>query len=227
MRGLTASGARLGSHAAARPRRRGARVRQPRSSSPAAATTADASTHRRATSARQAVRQRHRRRRLGPRGHARGRRQAVQPQPLRQLGHLVQGLQRPERQDGLARALDRPQRQRHQPAAGDLDRHRALEGDPHPDNPVCAIPSLPFNGFMYSSGSIGGVNNLNLNTTMRDLSGSDADDENAYLGRSRATYGLAVETWQRLSAITSATRRRPRRRSRRRSSIRAARSARA
>ena len=40
---------------------------------------------------------------------------------------------------------------------------------------------------------------------MRDLSGLDADDENAYLGRSRATYGLAVETWQRLSAITSAT----------------------
>jgi uncharacterized protein (DUF1501 family) len=72
-------------------------------------------------------------------------------------------------------------------------------------NPVCAIPSLPFNGFVYSSASIGGVNNLNLNTTMRDLSGLDADDENAYLGRSRATYGLAVETWQRLSAITSAT----------------------
>jgi uncharacterized protein (DUF1501 family) len=72
-------------------------------------------------------------------------------------------------------------------------------------NPVCAIPSLPFNGFTYSSGSIGGVNSLNLNTTMRDLAGLDADDDNAYLGRSRSTYGLAVETWQRLQAITSAT----------------------
>jgi uncharacterized protein (DUF1501 family) len=32
-------------------------------------------------------------------------------------------------------------------------------------NPVCAIPSLPFNGFTYSSGAIGGVNSLNLNAT--------------------------------------------------------------
>ena len=47
---------------------------------------------------------------------------------------------------------------------------------------------------------------------MRDLSGLDAGDDNAYLGRSRATYGLAVETWQRLSAITSATPAPPRRR---------------
>ena len=70
---------------------------------------------------------------------------------------------------------------------------------------MCAIPSLPITGFTYNSASIGGVNNLNLNTTMRDLSGLDADDDNAYLGRSRSTYGLAVETWQRLSAITSAT----------------------
>ena len=38
--------------------------------------------------------------------------------------------------------------------------------------------------------------------------------DNALPRRARAsTYGLAVETWQRLSAITSATRRRPRRRS--------------
>jgi uncharacterized protein (DUF1501 family) len=72
-------------------------------------------------------------------------------------------------------------------------------------NPVCAIPSLPFAGFNYNSAAFGGVNNLNLNTTMRDLAGLDAGDDNAYLGRARATYGLAVETWQRLSAITSAT----------------------
>lgn len=72
-------------------------------------------------------------------------------------------------------------------------------------NPVCAIPSLPFAGFTYSSGAFGGANNLNLNTTMRDLAGIGVGNDNAYLGRSRATYGLAVETWQRLGAITSAT----------------------
>ncbi len=68
---------------------------------------------------------------LGPGDHARGRRQAVQPQPLRQLGHLVPGQQRPEHQDGLARPLARALRLGHESAAGDLDRHRALEVDPH------------------------------------------------------------------------------------------------
>ena len=52
---------------------------------------------------------------LGPRGHARGRRPEVLAQPLRQLGHLVRGQLRPQQQDGLARPLDRPQRQRDNP----------------------------------------------------------------------------------------------------------------
>jgi uncharacterized protein (DUF1501 family) len=72
-------------------------------------------------------------------------------------------------------------------------------------NPVCAIPSLPFNGFTYSSGGFGGANNLNLNTTIRDLSGLSAGPANTFLGRSRSTYGLAVETWSRLGAITTPT----------------------
>jgi uncharacterized protein (DUF1501 family) len=64
-------------------------------------------------------------------------------------------------------------------------------------NPVCAIPSLPMAGFTHSSQNIGGANGLNLNATMRGLSSAGAGADNAYLGRSRATYGLAVETYER------------------------------
>ena len=39
--------------------------------------------------------------------------------------------QRRQHQDGLARPLARALRLGHQPAAGDLDRHGAVEGDPH------------------------------------------------------------------------------------------------
>ena len=73
----------------------------------------------------------HRRRRLGPGDPARRRRQEVLAQPLRQQRPLVRGQRRPQQQDRLAGPLDRPQRLGRQPAAGGLDRHRALEGDPH------------------------------------------------------------------------------------------------
>jgi uncharacterized protein (DUF1501 family) len=52
-------------------------------------------------------------------------------------------------------------------------------------------------GFTHSSQNIGGANGLNLNATMRGLSSAGAGADNAYLGRSRATYGLAVETYER------------------------------
>ena len=162
--------------AAARPGRRRARVRQPRR-------LRRRQQRRRELRARQAVRQRHRRGRLGSRGHARSRRQAVQPEPLRQLGHLVQGLQRPERQDGLARALDRPQRQRHEPAAGDLDRHRALEGDPHARPTRCArSPRCRSTGSCTAPPASAASTTSTSTRRCATSSGLDADDENAYLG---------------------------------------------
>ena len=80
-----------------------------------------------------------RRRRLGPGDHARGRRQAVQPQPLRQLGHLVPGVSNDVniKTGWLGRWLER-YGSRHQPAAGDLDRHGAVEVDPHDARSPCA-----------------------------------------------------------------------------------------
>ena len=54
--------------------------------------------------------------------------------------HLVRGQQRPQQQDRLARPLDRPQRLADEPAAGDLDRHRAVEVDPHRGQPGVRDP---------------------------------------------------------------------------------------
>ena len=165
-----ADGDRVGSKPLPGPGRRGAR-RSPTSSSPApaAATTATrctASTSSTATATGgDGVR---------PRGHAGGRRQAIQPQPLRQLGHLVQGLQRPERQDRLARALDRPQRQHTNPLQAisiDTALSKAIRTE---TNPVCAIPSLPMAGFTHNSSNIGGANGLDLNPTVRGLAGVGA-----------------------------------------------------
>ena len=65
------------------------------------------------------------------------------------------------------------------------------------NNPVCAIPSLPMAGFTYNPSGIGGVGAVDLNPTMRGLAGVGAGADNAYLGRSRTTYNLAVETYQR------------------------------
>jgi uncharacterized protein (DUF1501 family) len=61
-------------------------------------------------------------------------------------------------------------------------------------NPVCAIASLPMAGFTHNSSNFGGANGLDLNATVRGLAGTAPD--NAYLDRSRSTYGLAVTTWE-------------------------------
>ena len=70
-------------------------------------------------------------------------------------------------------------------------------------NPVCAIPSLSSLGFSMAAGgygSPGGVGGTLVNAQMQVLSGLQADPANAYLARTRGTYGLAVETYQRSQA---------------------------
>ena len=47
---------------------------------------------------------------------------------------------------------------------------------------------------MHNSQTIGGANGLDLNATIRGLAGIGAGGGNDYLGRSRSTYNLAVET---------------------------------
>ena len=119
---------------------------------------------------RHALRQRHGRRRLGPRDHARGRRQAVQPEPLRQLGHLVPGHQRPQHQDGLARAAGSTATARDtnplQAISIDTALSKAIRTSA---KPVCAIPSLPMAGFTMNSSNVGGVNGYNVNPQVRNL----------------------------------------------------------
>ena len=61
--------------------------------------------------------------------------------------------------------------------------------------PVCAIPSLSSLGFNMSVQ--GGVSNTNVNAQMQALAGLQAGRDNAYLERTRGTYGLAVETHRR------------------------------
>jgi len=68
--------------------------------------------------------------------------------------------------------------------------------------PVCAIPSLPMSGFTHSQSSFGGTN-TNLNTQVRDLAALQAGAGNAYLARSRGTYGLAYTTYERIQALTA------------------------
>jgi uncharacterized protein (DUF1501 family) len=62
-------------------------------------------------------------------------------------------------------------------------------------NPVCAIPSLSSLGF--SMNSPGGPGATNVNAEMKVLSGLAATPANAYLERTRGTYGVAVETHRR------------------------------
>ena len=62
-------------------------------------------------------------------------------------------------------------------------------------NPVCAIPSLSSLGFTMNSP--GGVGNTVVDGQMAALAALPAGAANAYLGRTRATYGVAVETHQR------------------------------
>jgi uncharacterized protein (DUF1501 family) len=66
-------------------------------------------------------------------------------------------------------------------------------------NPVCAIPSLPMTGFTHGtaghvspSGSPAGHD---VNAQIQKLAGLPVSEQNAYLSRARATYGLAVDTY--------------------------------
>ena len=63
--------------------------------------------------------------------------------------------------------------------------------------PVCAIPSLPMGGFTMNSANYGGSNGYNVNPQVRGLARLGTTPDNAYLVRSRSTYDLAVETYQR------------------------------
>ncbi len=68
--------------------------------------------------------------------------------------------------------------------------------------PVCAIPALTALGFGYSYNAAGYPSsstapNVALNDQLSALAGVAAGAANTYLGRSRATYGLAVETYDR------------------------------
>ncbi len=73
--------------------------------------------------------------------------------------------------------------------------------------PVSAISSLPMNGFRMNSTPYGGVNDVvtpstgrfDVNVPVQTLAGFPAPD-NAYLSRSRSTYGLTVETYNQLIA---------------------------
>jgi uncharacterized protein (DUF1501 family) len=65
-------------------------------------------------------------------------------------------------------------------------------------NPVCAIPSLSSLGFTMNSP--GGVGNTAVNAQMAALAALPAGATNAYLSRTRTTYGTAVETQQRAAS---------------------------
>jgi uncharacterized protein (DUF1501 family) len=71
-------------------------------------------------------------------------------------------------------------------------------------NPVCAIPSLSALGFTmngsYPSPS-GSASTLDVNPRIAALAGVSVGDGNTYLGRSRATYGVAVEAYNSGKAI--------------------------
>jgi uncharacterized protein (DUF1501 family) len=68
-------------------------------------------------------------------------------------------------------------------------------------NPVCAIPSLSALGFAMNSGGYGSPGgspaSVDVNAQMQALSGLPAAAHNAYLTRTRGTYAVAVETYQR------------------------------
>jgi uncharacterized protein (DUF1501 family) len=66
--------------------------------------------------------------------------------------------------------------------------------------PVCAIPSLNALGFSFTMNGGGypqSGQSIPVNPQMDALAGVDPADDNAYLTRSRATYGVAVETYDR------------------------------
>ena len=70
-------------------------------------------------------------------------------------------------------------------------------------NPVCAISSL--NSLGFTMNSPGGPGAVNVNAEMQALSGIEAGAANAYLSRSRGTYGVAVATHQRAQSAGTYT----------------------
>ncbi len=71
-------------------------------------------------------------------------------------------------------------------------------------NPVCAIPSLPVTGFTMNSSNYGGSNGFDLNATVNGLTDLPVGAGNAYLKRSRDTYGLAYDTYSDVKAYGAA-----------------------
>jgi uncharacterized protein (DUF1501 family) len=64
--------------------------------------------------------------------------------------------------------------------------------------PVCAISSLDSLGFSMNAGFAspsGAAAQVDVNTQMRALAGVPVGAGNTFLGRSRGTYGVAVEAW--------------------------------
>ena len=172
----------VGSEPLPGPGRRGARVRQRRS---VARQRRRAATTARRPRPRHAVRRRHRRRGLGPGDHAGRRRQQVHAQPLRQLatsGSTASTTRtpRPAGSDAGSTATAPTQ-----PAAGGLDRHGAVEGDPHGEQPVCAIVAADA-GFTLNGRHVA-FGRLDTTSTRRcaTLAALPVGAGNAYLARSR------------------------------------------
>jgi uncharacterized protein (DUF1501 family) len=72
--------------------------------------------------------------------------------------------------------------------------------------PVCAIPSLSSLGFSMNAGFAspgGAAGSVDVNTQMRALAGVPVGDGNAFLGRSRGTYGVAVEAYDSGKSINA------------------------
>ena len=73
--------------------------------------------------------------------------------------------------------------------------------------PVCAIPSLAALGFTMNGGGYaspsGTASAVDINTQMRALAGVPVGAGNAFLGRSRGTYGVAVEAYDTGKAINT------------------------
>jgi uncharacterized protein (DUF1501 family) len=74
-------------------------------------------------------------------------------------------------------------------------------------NPVCAISSLSSLGFSLpnqtAAGGSTGVSAANLTPQITNLAGITVGDGNTYLGRSRGTYGVAAEAYNKGNAINA------------------------
>ncbi|MBE2315509.1 DUF1501 domain-containing protein [Solirubrobacter sp. CPCC 204708] len=70
-------------------------------------------------------------------------------------------------------------------------------------NPVCAVPSLSMSGFTNNPGGAVGGGSSDLNGVISQLAGIQAGAGNAYLQRSRYTYGLAHTTYMKVKSLTT------------------------